>query len=222
MPLADSLEVSSSRGRGRSSEWEPIPWPSRHRVWDLSLRVPQAVAHRSDQRLRSDRLRQHTREVVEVEVASVAPGDDDDWNVAGGVVSGYLAADVLAAKPRQAEIENDGSNRLFFNPLQRIDAVFGGDDRIALEGHHAAVVRAQCSVVFDDQNRRLAACGGHDRSVREFVQSLKLYGCCLYLERSGLAPKIADPTTFAFRASTFAQAEGQCVAEASHIDAAGD
>ena len=53
--------------------------------------------HRSDQRLRGHRLRKHAREVVEIEVGGIAAGDDDDRNVAGGVVSSHLPADVFAA-----------------------------------------------------------------------------------------------------------------------------
>jgi len=91
----------------------------------LCLRVPQAVAHRSDQRLRGHRLRKHAREVVEIELGSVAAGDDDDRNVTGGVVSSHLPADVFAAQPRQTQVENHSAHRLFFEPFQSIDAIFG-------------------------------------------------------------------------------------------------
>lgn len=146
----------------------------------LPLRVPQAVMHRSDQRLRGHRLRKHAREVVEIEVGGIAAGDDDDRNVAGGVVSSHLPADVFAAQPRQAQVENHSTHRLFFESFQGIDTIFGRDDRIPLERQHAAVERAKCGIVFDDQNRRLASCGGHDRSVDEDLASLKLDGGGLY------------------------------------------
>lgn len=142
--------------------------------------MPQAIAYRSDQRFRGYRLRQYTREVVEIEVGGVAAGDNDDGDVAGGVVSRHLAADVLAAQPRQAQVENDGAYRLFFDSLQCVDAVVGSDNNISLKRQHAAVERPKRGIVFDDQNRRLATCGGHDRSVEEYLPFLKLYGCGFY------------------------------------------
>ncbi len=44
------------------------------------------------------------------------------------VARGDLAPDVFTAQTGKPEIENDGADLLLFDPLKRIEAVFGCDD----------------------------------------------------------------------------------------------
>ena len=118
------------------------------------LKFPQAPPDGGSDGRRVQRFSQDAGEVVRIQIARVATGDNHDWNIARVGAASDFPADITASETRQIEIENDGRGWIDIEVPQRIDAVLDRDDGKSFKLQRGAIQRSQRGVVFDNQDRR--------------------------------------------------------------------
>jgi hypothetical protein len=108
------------------------------------------------QRLHVNRLSEHTRELILVEIADVGPRDDHDGDLRRCRMRRQLSMNIAATEARQREVQNHGAGHTrSFDVAERVQAVFDGDDRVTRDGQRRSVKSPKIRIVLDDKDRRL-------------------------------------------------------------------